>query len=43
MTHIHAQTPAFPQTSRTGLVLAIAMASQWEMVTPLADIVVSVL
>lgn len=33
MTLILAQTPAFPQTGRTGLVLATAMADQWEILT----------
>lgn len=43
VTLIHAQTPVFPQTNRTGLVLTIAMADQWEMLTLAVDILATVL
>lgn len=43
MTLIHAQTPVFPQTSRIGLVLGIATADQWDILTLAVDILVSIL
>lgn len=43
ITLILAQIPASPQTGRTGLVLAIAMADQWQMLTLLVYILMGIL